>query len=436
MPQILIMNAGTAQMSGTDLTAIQLSLAAKSAWRSVWLAQEGDLIVSPIPIPADLLSFVGSTLKFDPASLLLFVPEGAHDHPVLCDVTLQSDAVVERISHIVRQNTHWKISACYATEGVARLAAVLGIAKDGDKFALQRGPDLLNRKSHFRQLATSVALPLANGCVATSSDELLAAVTCLRSETGNVILKLDNGAGGAGNIVLTSKKTTPLPGARETRRVHWPTFDPDAVWSEMTTPSCRTLVVESYHLARSMFYLEFEIEEKGAITYVNSGDIRLRRSKDRSERALVWTGLELPSDMSNRQRSIAHAHAYRFAELARTLGYRGLINIDAIFSTDGRLLFNEANGRWGGGSVLHSIAARLLGSDYSDSCVVSSVRDVRSSSLRAAIDHFAKRGWLFDDTRKEGLIPLAADQDAGTVECLVIAHDRLSARNLQYRLPR
>ncbi|WGR93277.1 hypothetical protein MTX20_36965 [Bradyrhizobium sp. ISRA435] len=131
MPQILIMNAGTAQMSGTDLTAIQLSLAAKSAWRSVWLAQEGDLIVSPIPIPADLLSFVGSTLKFDPASLLLFVPEGAHDHPVLCDVTLQSDAVVERISHIVRQNTHWKISACYATEGVARLAAVLGIAKDG-----------------------------------------------------------------------------------------------------------------------------------------------------------------------------------------------------------------------------------------------------------------------------------------------------------------
>ncbi|WGR93278.1 hypothetical protein MTX20_36970 [Bradyrhizobium sp. ISRA435] len=113
-----------------------------------------------------------------------------------------------------------------------------------------------------------------------------------------------------------------------------------------------------------------------------------------------------------------------------------MINIDAIFSTDGRLLFNEANGRWGGGSVLHSIAARLLGSDYSDSYVVSSVRDVRSSSLRAAIDHFAKRGWLFDDTRKEGLIPLAADQDAGTVECLVIAHDRLSARNLQYRLPR
>lgn len=32
MPRILIMNAGTAQMSGSDLATTQLSLASKSAW--------------------------------------------------------------------------------------------------------------------------------------------------------------------------------------------------------------------------------------------------------------------------------------------------------------------------------------------------------------------------------------------------------------------
>lgn len=240
------------------------------------------------------------------------------------------------------------------------MAAILGIPKTGDDFALQRGPDLLNRKSHFRQLATSVALPLPHGSVATDPNGLFKAVTSLKSETGRVIVKLDNGAGGVGNVILTSNKSDPLPGARDTRWVSWPSFDPEALWSEMTTASCKTLVVESYHLARSLFYLEYTIQDDASIAFVNSGSIRLRKSADRSERALIWTGLELPSDLEEEQLLAAQAHAYRFVALARDLGYRGMINIDAIFAQDGRLLFNEANGRWGGGSVLHNIAVRLL----------------------------------------------------------------------------
>ncbi|MHC2275589.1 hypothetical protein ACVME8_002200 [Bradyrhizobium diazoefficiens] len=74
MPRILIMNAGTPQMSGAHLTKAQLSLAANSAFRSAWFAQEGDLIVSPVVIPADLLSFIGGTLNFHSSTLRLLVP--------------------------------------------------------------------------------------------------------------------------------------------------------------------------------------------------------------------------------------------------------------------------------------------------------------------------------------------------------------------------
>ncbi|WGR73203.1 MULTISPECIES: peptide ligase PGM1-related protein [unclassified Bradyrhizobium] len=435
MPRILIMNAGTAQMSGADLTPAQLSLAANSAYRSAWFAHEGDLIVSPVVIPADLLSFIGATLDFDASSLCLLVPEGGRQSPILDDCTLLSKTIVERINRHIRQKSTWRLYPCYSTEGVARLAAMLGIPQTGDDFALQRGPDLLNRKSHFRQLATSVALPLPNGSVTTDSNELFRAVTSLRTETGSVIVKLDNGAGGVGNVILTGNESDPLPGARDTRRIPWPSFDPDALWSEMTTASCKTLVVESYHLAKSLFYLEYEIED-GSIVFMNSGNIRLRKSTDRSERALIWTGLELPSDLGNEQWLTAQAHAYRFVALARNLGYRGMINIDAIFTDDGRLLFNEANGRWGGGSVLHSIAVRLLGFDYSGCNVILSARNVRSRSLQTAHDRFVKEGFLFDRTRKEGVIPLAADEEAGTVECLVIARDRPAARDLQDRLLR
>ncbi|UVO35605.1 hypothetical protein KUL72_29885 [Bradyrhizobium arachidis] len=433
MPRILIMNAGTPQMSGAHLTKAQLSLAANSAFRSAWFAQEGDLIVSPVVIPADLLSFIGGTLNFRSSTLRLLVP-ASRQSTILDDCTLLSKAVVERLKRHIRQKSDWRLYPCYSTEGVARLAAVLGIPKTGDDFALQRGPDLLNRKSHFRQLATSVALPLPHGSVATDPNGLFKAVTSLKSETGKVIVKLDNGAGGVGNVILTSNKSDPLPGARDTRWVSWPSFDPESLWSEMTTASCKTLVVESYHLARSLFYLEYTIQDDASIAFVNSGSIRLRKSADRSEKALIWTGLELPSDLEDEQWLAAQAHAYRFVALARDLGYRGMINIDAIFAQDGRLLFNEANGRWGGGSVLHNIAVRLLGFDYFGCNVILSVRNVRSASFRAAHDRLVKDGLIFDHTRKEGVIPLAADEKAGTVECVVIAPNRPAAHDQQHRL--
>ncbi|MDA9406030.1 peptide ligase PGM1-related protein [Bradyrhizobium sp. CCBAU 45384] len=433
MPRIIIMNAGTPQMSGAHLTKAQLSLAANSAYRSAWFAQEGDLIVSPVVIPADLLSFIGRTLNFDVSSLRLVVP-ASRQSTILDDCTLLSKTVLERIKRHLCQKSAWRLYPCYSTEGVARLAAMLGIPNTGDEFALQRGPDLFNRKSHFRQLATGVALPLPRGAVATDPNGLFEAVTSLKSETGRVIVKLDNGAGGVGNVILTSNKSDPLPGARDTRWISWPSFDPEALWSEMTTASCRTLVVESYHLAQSLFYLEYAIRDDASIAFINSGSIRLRKSTDRSERALIWSGLELPSDLENGQRLAAQAHAYRYVALARDLGYRGMINIDAIFAKDGRLLFNEANGRWGGGSVLHNIAVRLLGFDHSGSNVVLSVRNVPSPSFRAAHDRFVKDGLIYDRTRKEGVIPLAADEEAGTVECVVIAPNRPAAHDQQHRL--
>ncbi|MEY9463457.1 hypothetical protein ABH973_003870 [Bradyrhizobium ottawaense] len=435
MPRILIMNAGTPQMSGAHLTKAQLSLAASSAFRSAWFAQEGDLIVSPVVIPADLLSFIGATLDFDASSLRLLVPT-SRQPTILDDCALLSETVVARIKRHIRQQSTWRLYPCYFTEGVAHLAAKLSIPKIGDDFALQRGPDLLNRKSHFRQLGTSVALPMPQGCVATDPNGLLKAVTSLKSETGRVIVKLDNGAGGVGNIILTSSKSDPLPGARDTRWISRRSLDPNALYSEITTASCKTLVVESYHLARSLFYLEYAIQDDASIAFINSGNIRLHKSTDRAERALIWTGLELPSDLENEQWLTAQEHAYRFVALARDLGYRGMINIDAIFAKDGRLLFNEANGRWGGGSVLHNIAIRLLGPDYASRNVILSVRNVRSPSFQAAHDRFFKEGLLFDRTRKTGVIPLAADEKAGMVECVVIAADRAAAHDQQYRLLR
>ncbi|WP_369527101.1 peptide ligase PGM1-related protein [Bradyrhizobium diazoefficiens] len=62
------------------------------------------------------------------------------------------------------------------------------------------------------------------------------------------------------------------------------------------------------------------------------------------------------------------------------------------------------------------------------------MRNVRSASFRAAHDRLVKDGLIFDHTRKEGVIPLAADEKAGTVECVVIAPNRPAAHDQQHRL--
>ena len=50
MPKIIVMNAATEQMSGRHPNRTQQLLAAKTAWRSTWFAEAGDVIVTPVPM--------------------------------------------------------------------------------------------------------------------------------------------------------------------------------------------------------------------------------------------------------------------------------------------------------------------------------------------------------------------------------------------------
>lgn len=93
---------------------------------------------------------------------------------------------------------------CFWTQGVAELAAVLGLApRGGLGFAAQRGSDLLNRKTHFRQLAAGAGVPVPDGSVARTPLELTRAIERQLPRTGTAIVKQDDGAGGSGNLTLT-----------------------------------------------------------------------------------------------------------------------------------------------------------------------------------------------------------------------------------------
>lgn len=430
------MNNATEQMLGAKLNAQQSHFASMAALRNVWLTSPGDIIVSVRPLGKDFENYVYRTLGFMPGSFTVIHPEQSGSAR-LTDELLLSNTLIDTLRERMRERGPWSMLACYQTEGTARLQSVLGLPDSvGRRFAEARGTDLLNRKSHFRQFACAAGLPLAPGTIVTSVDALSDALQKFVLPTGMVIVKRDNGAGGTGNIVVTCTDAAPRAGAFETMSAGSDISSlASPLWRKMVGDREGVLVVESYHSAERMFYLEFCIADDGTIEFLNSGAIRTRPHDDPHAKHLFWIGLELPADVKPASYASAVSLATGFTKLAAQIGYRGHINIDAIVTDRGDLLFNEANGRWGGGTVLHSVARILLGPQFGETHVISSFRDVAAPDLPTTLAALEDRGLHFDPRRNEGVVVLACDDVfTHTIEALVIGHTRDRLRYLEAQL--
>ncbi|GCE00805.1 peptide ligase PGM1-related protein [Embleya hyalina] len=400
--------------------------------RTSWYAEAGDVIASPAPIDREFLDHVGGTLGFDAGTISVVL----RDRVLTDEVILAPDFVAE-LRLAIADHPNWRIMACYVTEGVAELAERLGIGCDGSAFAAERGSDLLNRKGHFRRLAAGIGMPLAAGSVVQSPTRLARAIEQHMPATGAVIVKQHNAGGGLGNVVLAADDLGPLPGARETRRIGPDVAETaEKLWTELSQEHDPGVVVEVYHpAARHMFYFEYLVADSGVPRFVNSGTIRLVREGTAADERLSWVGLELPADLPPHSLAQALTHATRFAVLAADIGYRGYLNIDAIVTASGELIFNEVNARWGGGLVLHTVASRLLGEDYADHSVASSLRDVRPVPLARVVAAAREHGLDLTPERREGVVVLACEPtQTEALECLLVAPSVSRVRELETAL--
>ncbi|WP_316162865.1 peptide ligase PGM1-related protein [Bradyrhizobium sp. SZCCHNRI20481] len=449
MPTIIVMNNATEQMLGQRLNQQQALFAAQAAMRNVWLARPGDVVIATARPDDDFLAYLADVLGWhaqDGSPPLEFVtPEIGADSVVLNDEALLDRDVIRALRRAIGTSDGWSMLACYQTAGTARLQEELGLGASGGQAIARRyaehfGTDLLNRKSHFRQFAVGTGLPVPEGAIVTDEAGLKRAIDALLPQTGKVMVKLDNGAGGTGNVVLSEGEVGPSPGAFQS--ILLPVANVDnraemvsALWQTLQQRSSGPLVVEAYYPADAMFYLEFVIEPDGRAEFTNSGSIRLRRSTDPAAASLFWVGLELPAALAPARLAEATLHCGRLLQLAAMMGYRGHINIDAIITPAGRLLFNEANARWGGGTVLHEVATRLLGAGFTASHVAASFRDVPSPGFRRLVALLEASGLAFNASNCTGIVVLACDDaHTQTFEALVIAPSSTVARAMERRL--
>lgn len=429
MPKIIIMNQGTEHTRGYDPTHSEPLR--KSVGRCTWFADQGDIIISPVPVERDFLCSVADTLGFDADSVSVLV----EDHLRAEGLLVPADDI-RNLQARVAERGPWRIMPCFWTPDVAAFAARLGL---GDPvtlaFATQRGSDLFNRKRHFRQFAAGASVPIPEGSIATSVADLDRAIKRHLPRTGTVIVKKDDSAGGLGNLTLTTGSVKALPGSRDTREIGDARARPASIWEELTDLHSRALVVEAYYDISHSFYFEYFIGGDGLPLFLHSGDIRFRTPDDANATELVWVGLDTPTELPHFSLANALTLTERLVALAAQIGCRGHINIDAIVTTEGELLFIESNMRWGGGTSLHTVGQRLLGPRFADEHALSLVRDVKCPPRPEAVRALSERGLQFSPSSREGVIILASDEyKPGAMECLLIGQNRLRVRELEVAL--
>jgi len=429
---------GIEDMLGHGLTDTQHLITATSSQRNVWFTDTRDIILSRFPIADDFLQYISSIIGFDLKSVSIITPLAEiGGPPALIDDFLLLPNIILELEKIIDRTLSWTIFPCFFTRGVAELASRLGLNHSiGFQFALENGIELLNRKTHFRQLAVGTSLPLSDGSIVHSMKLLKKAIKQLIPHTGIVIIKRDNGAASMGNITITTKNVIPLPGSRETRSASedLETMSSE-IWDQLTDRWNQVLVVESYQNATERFYLEYVIEEDGTFICLNSGDILLREDPDPRSKQLFWMGLQIPATISPFFLAEAITIANRFVTLASKMGYRGLLNIDAILTEKNELIFNEVNARWGGCSVMHCIGERLLGNQLMKNYILSSRREVGFPSFQKTLYILKENGLEFDRHSKQGIIVLASGNFADSIsEFLLIGESAAKISEMELAL--
>lgn len=130
MPKLIVSNQRTDEMIGDlgSLTPEYRRYVAGQAQRMVWLAEEGDVLVLPVGLDEEFLSYVAALKGIDRASWAVVVPPvGSLGEDVLSRDRLEAPEFVARLRAAVREHEVRTILPFHFDRVSVRLARTLGL---------------------------------------------------------------------------------------------------------------------------------------------------------------------------------------------------------------------------------------------------------------------------------------------------------------------
>jgi len=441
MPKVIVANVDSDSMCGTDMPPEIHALSSMCCDRLLVMADEDDLVVLPHSVTDDYIDYVGRLLGRGLSRRNVVVPAGGDDQLlILNDASLNSGSVAAQIRERAGGDlTGWHMEAYFLDRPVMALSDELGIPLAGidpgtdsacRDFLRCGGAETFNSKVLFRQLAATVNAPVPSGRVASSEQELAVALRVLLPDTGRVIIKQEINSGGAGNTVVTRYDESTLTGASRVLRTAAETPAEFAevaaeLWPSVARQRNVRVVVEAYHQAAHVYYSELWVPgPAGAPRLLNFGEMRMEPT---------FIGFEIPGQqMLPADLGDMASHSMNLAREAGRRGFVGYINIDSITTTDGRLFFNEVNGRMGCCTNIDYLARVLVGEDYTRERVVLTYNWIEVHDFAGAVRALELAGVAFDPETKTGVIIAVEDvARCQAIDYMVIGLDVEHARDLE-----
>jgi hypothetical protein len=432
MPRILISNIDNESMMADEraLTPDFCRSSSITAGRMAWFAQAGDIVILPRDLSPQLKVYVARTMGYEPGSVTYLTPDwgNGHSRPIRAHELLHT-GLAERLKRLIGEPGNWTLYPYCYERSTQQFAERLGL--DGERdvrpFVRQGGAELLNDKRVFRSVAAGRGVSIAEGAVCATQWQLEECIGALIDVTGAVIIKQDRHSGGFGNLIVSRTETTGALGAQEVLVA----LDESQIrdqsriaWTRLAYAERAPLIVEVYYPVSACLTAEFKVESAhNAVTFLNCGEVR---------QAPILSGLIMPSAVPPYQLASFIADATELARLCCDLGYDGLVNIDGIVTTDGRVIVNEFNGRIGGCSHIHHILEAVAGTRYGDALTVVSHSRTVALSIDQAFGILDERALAFDRSRGRGIIVTGEDAaSTGYLEYLSIAPSRAEAMQLE-----
>lgn len=435
MPNLIIGNVNNENMVGEmwRMTYEKKCLSSVVANRLTWLLRDGDMILLPYPPSEAFLQYAFNLTSVDANSVTVIVPaNGEWETELLTLDVLSNPKLVEQLRKRIDDPQDWTATPYYFDRAAAWLINQLKIQAHPGllEYNRQGGAEQLNSKAEFRRIATGHDIPIPEGVVCSSLQELQLSLQELIAITGAVIIKQDLSAGGKGNIVVTSTREKVSAGAIETILIETAqqmTSVAEQLWSQLTGPRNVSLVVEVYHPCADAYYSELEILAGSRRPYLlNFGEMRMDP---------IWVGFEIPSSkLAPYQLGEFLSLSMKLADIARSRGYIGKISCDAMRTQEGQILFNEVNGRLGGCTHIHVLASYLFGRHYGDNYTLLTRNRVKAGQFQRVLHLLDNEGLLYTSERGQGVVILSEDTHrTGTIEYMLAASEKIEAYEMEQR---
>jgi len=323
-----------------------------SAAQELWLAEPGDVLVTPRPLASDLVEAVCMRLGIPRRSIIALSPSARAKESL--PAALRREGMVRGLKERVTDQSDWKLRACALDRPLLDLADELGVVPEGYERPLPL-PVVdeiyaINTKEGFRGIAAALGLRIAPGVACVSPSEVERAVRELLGDHEQVLVKCNRGSGGGGQFVIK-------------RQTHGEVLDQGRLRSFLENKARlgHTFVVE----ARLDLLMEPTIDAE----VTEGGTRRLHIGAMRTADG-AFQGMDVPiRGLSDRAIEELEVAASVIGQYLFVIGYRGFFDIDGGLAGDGEVYLFEANVRRTSTSIWYDVITRLRGREFANSAV-------------------------------------------------------------------